>query len=469
MRRTIFAVSAANGAVALLSLARNILIARLISVEDFGLASTFAITVAMFEMASVGLVQLIVQARDGDSPGFLATIQTLQILRSVLGAAILIGLAWPIAALFGRPDMAWAYQALAVTPLLRGFRHLGIYHAQRQNRFGPLIATELPATLASVAAVWPAALLLGDFRVMLVALVVYDAVRVAASLAVARMPFRLAWRRDVIARAFGFGWPLLLNGLLMFWVFQGDRVIVGSLVGFEALGWFSAAFGLLLMPTTVIASTLQTLLMPRLSGLQDDRAGFDALALLVVQACLAISAAMAAGVALLGPAVYVLAYGASYAPGLPVFMLLAVAGAARLIKVAPTIIAMARGQTRLPLYGNLLRAGFVGVGAVAVWLWRDPRVLAGAAIAGEALSVMVMLWLCRGRLGLSLRPAGAALLAGAGTLIAATLYFVLAPPTLATAFGVDSGRVVLALSPLAMLLAAPELRRAGWRLLRGGT
>ena len=55
-----------NLGVALLKFARNILVARLLSVENFGIAATFAIVFGFIEMlAFLGLDRFLIQTRNG--------------------------------------------------------------------------------------------------------------------------------------------------------------------------------------------------------------------------------------------------------------------------------------------------------------------------------------------------------------------------------------------------------------------
>jgi O-antigen/teichoic acid export membrane protein len=65
-----------NGLAAILGLVRNIMIARLLSVDDFGIASTFAMTMAFVDMsANIGIDRLVVQSKEGQSERFQATLQ----------------------------------------------------------------------------------------------------------------------------------------------------------------------------------------------------------------------------------------------------------------------------------------------------------------------------------------------------------------------------------------------------------
>ena len=107
-----------------LALIRNIIIARILSPEDFGVAATFIITLSLLQSVSeVAADKLQVQAKDGDDKRLQQVMHLFQLMRGVFGAAILIIFARPIAGLFGAPEAAWAFQWLALIPLLRGLAH----------------------------------------------------------------------------------------------------------------------------------------------------------------------------------------------------------------------------------------------------------------------------------------------------------------------------------------------------------
>ena len=142
MLRTALVILSGNAASSLLLLVRNLVIARLISVEDYGIAATFGIIMALIEMASyLGLQQQIVQSKDGEDPHFQAALQGFQVLRGVAAASVLFVSAGLIARFLGIPEIAWAYQVIALVPLLNAFKHFDIYRLNRAMRFGPMILT----------------------------------------------------------------------------------------------------------------------------------------------------------------------------------------------------------------------------------------------------------------------------------------------------------------------------------------
>ena len=150
------------------SFARNIVIARLLSVEDVGIAAIFVITVSLLErMSYIALDRFLVQAADGDDPRVQAVAQAFQAARGVLSAVLLIVLAGPIASLFGVPEVAWAFQVFAIYPLARGFVHLDLARLQREMRFKVVVWSDTLPQLVTLAIAAPLALWLDDYRVVL--------------------------------------------------------------------------------------------------------------------------------------------------------------------------------------------------------------------------------------------------------------------------------------------------------------
>lgn len=266
MLRNALLILSGNATSSLLLLMRNLIVARLIPVSDYGVAATFAIVMAGVEMASsLGLQQQIVQAKSGNEPRFQATLQAFQLVRGVLAGALLFFLAGPMAAFFGIPEVAWAYQILAIIPVLKALVHFDVHRLHRQMRFGPsLLSNVIPAAF-SLALVWPLTWLFGDWKVMLYSLLVQAILIAAVSHFLAERRYELAWDTQIIAGSLRFGWPLLVNTGLMFLVFQGDKMIVGRLLGIEALAIFAMGVTLTLTPTLVLAKTSQNLFLPRVS------------------------------------------------------------------------------------------------------------------------------------------------------------------------------------------------------------
>lgn len=409
MFRSALLILSGNAAASLLLLARNLIVARLISVEDYGIAATFAISMAVVEMMSqLGLQQQIVQAKDGDNTRFQAGLQGFQVLRGVLSGMILFFAAGLIADFLNIPEIAWAYQVMALVPVLTALQHFDIHRLNRQMRFWPVVLTGAVPALISLAAVWPLYLWLGDYRVMLWAIITQIALMTIVSHIVAERPYRLLLDRAIMAGSLRFGWPLLVNGILMFGVFNGDKLIVGRVLGMETLAIFAMGFTLTLTPTLVMAKSAQNFFLPQLSKVdQDTQAGvaqFQHLSMTTLQVSLLNGAILVVAIALLGAFFVQALLGEKYAALIPLLVPMSVLQAMRVAKSGNAVVALSVGHTANAMLANMVRVATLPLVWYALVQGVDLLGVIWIATGGEVLGYFLSLWLLHRRVGTGLRP-----------------------------------------------------------------
>ena len=403
MFRSALLILSGNAAASLLLLARNLIVARLISMEDYGIAATFAITMAVVEMASqLGLQQQIVQAKDGEDPRFQAALQGFQVLRGVIAGVLLFLAAGWIAQFLGIPEVAWAYQVMALVPVFNALQHFDIHRLNRQMRFWPMVLTGAVPALISLITIWPLYVWFGDYRVMLWAIIVQIGLMMVVSHLVAERPYRIVLDRAIMAGSLRFGWPLLVNGMLMFAVFNGDKLIVGRVLGMETLAIFAMGFTLTLTPTLVMAKSAQNFFLPQLSAAASG-AGFQFLSMVTMQAILVMGVSIVVGIALIGAPLIQGLLGDKYAALIPFMIWLAIMQAVRVGKAGPALVALAVGQTTNTMIANLIRVMVLPVCWYVAVTTGDLMVIIWVATLGEVLGYIASLLLVRIRLTMSLR------------------------------------------------------------------
>ncbi|MFA7433427.1 MAG: oligosaccharide flippase family protein [Gemmobacter sp.] len=422
MFRTALLILSGNAFSSLMTLLRTLIVVRLISVEDYGIAATFAISLAIVEMMSaLGLQQMIVRDSRGDDPHFQAALQGFQMLRAVVLAVVLFLLAPFFAGFLGVPEVTWAYRLLALVPLLNGLKHFDIHRLNRRMSFRPLILSNAVPAVVSVLLVWPLFLLFGDFRVMLWAVLMQAVFGVAVSHLVAERRFRLVFDVAVIREGLGFGWPILVNGALLFAVFHGEKLIVGRELGMEVLAIFAMGMTLTLTPTLVMAGSLSNFFLPQVSAVKDERERFNALSLAVIQASLLGGALFLVAMLFVGgPLVHVL-LGEKYAPLVPYLVWLAALQAVRVFKVGGAVLALATGHTRNPMYANVLRVALLPLGWYVVARGGSLLLLIQIAILGEILGMIVASVFSHHILKVPFRPVVLPLLLTAGVVLLSCL------------------------------------------------
>lgn len=355
IKKAVFLVTG-NAMGFLLLLVRNLIVARLISPENYGVASTFAISMSIVEMLSyLGLTQLIVVDKDGDDPHFQAAMHGFQALRGCFASLVLFLIAGPYAAFLGITHIAWAYELLALIPFISGFQHYDPHRLRRHMKFTPTILSNSVPALASVLSVWPLTLVFGDYRIMLYALFVQAFAMVILSHLTAERRYKLTLDYALMKKASLFGWPLLLNGMLMFAVFNGERLIVGRELGMGQFAYFSMCFTLTLTPTLVLASSCQSLFLPMLTAVRDSPEKFQRLAITVMEVSLLITIAMVVGAALFGPPVAHLLTGPKYLPILSILIPMSVMQALRVARSGSGLAALSVGQSGNSMAGTMVR------------------------------------------------------------------------------------------------------------------
>lgn len=384
------------------SFIRNVIVARLISTADFGIAATFAITLSLIEMLSnLAADKLILQSKKGDDPGFQETLQFVQFGRGIFSSVWLFLLAGPVSRLFGVPEATWAFRWLAVIPLLRGLIHQDIYRFQRNMQFGPSILADALAIGLSTLATYPFGRLFPDYSCLLWLILLQTATLAVMSHIVAERSYRWSFTKEHVTDLYRFGWPLLLNGILLFGIMQGDRFLIGSanklfgrsLYTLSDLGLYSVVFALTFAPTMLLSNVSIPLFLPLLSKAQSEFNVFIKRYDMVCRFITLSGGAIAIILITSGTLIIKFIYGEKYSVNTGgIVAWLGAMQAFRLIRTGPTIAAMAKGDTKNSLYSNIYRSVALVAALVVVATGGSVASIAATGFFGEFIALIYCLW-----------------------------------------------------------------------------
>ncbi len=401
------------------SFVRNMILARLLSKADFGMAAVFGMVLSLLEFtAKLGVGRFLVRDKEGDEPAFVATGHALQAVAALCSAILIVLLAPLLARWFGIGDHAWALMVLAGMVLARGLQHLDVQRFERHLRFGPSAMTEaVPQVLITVAA-WPLATWLPDYRAVLILLMGKALVSLALSHALAERPYRWTWHPEFGRRMIRFGWPLLLTGFLMFGIMQGDQFLVATFYDMTDLAPYAAAVALVMAPQFLFGRVFNTVTLPLVARVQDDAVLFVRRYQQVVGA-MTLYAAISTAVLMVGAEAWMRGvYGAKYAGAGVLMAWLAAVAAFRALRMAVAVANIAKGDSQSQLIANLWRTSSL---LPAFWVASQGRPLwwiAACGLIGELLATGACVWRLWKQagvpVGLTLRPAlGLLVLTGA--------------------------------------------------------
>ena len=444
----------------LIQMASTVVLARLLDPSDFGLVAMIMAIVGVADLLrDFGMSGAIIQAKKLSDAAWSSVLWFSAAFGTLL--MVLVAASAPlVAALYGEQRLVVLTLAIAPTLLLNGLAMPMQAKIQRNMGFGTLATIDVIAMLVgaggAIAAafagwgVWSLVVLAGAGQVY----------RLVALWVAAHPRFgRPRVDRSVI--------PLLTTGgsifgvqLLNYAARNLDNVIIGRELGSAALGQYSRAYSLFLLPLQQLTGPIGRVALPVLSSLQDDAERFRRYvrgALLVIGYLSLPTYAILAAVS--GPLIELL-LGPQWTASAVVFSLLAIAGIAQAIGNVQgwLYIALGRAHRQLVYYvitRPMVIAGFF----VGIW-WAGMNGLALLyGLITLALLVPGFFFAIRGTFVTAgdvirpiLRPALVAPLsfaAAAGTLIAFPM-----PAIASLIVGVAAGVV-----PFALALLIPAYRR----------
>jgi O-antigen/teichoic acid export membrane protein len=398
MRAPIYLLTMHLGVEAL-ALGRNIIIARLLGPAEMGRATLLAVTLRMLEMASdCATDRLLIQATDGNRPSMQATAQGIEILRGGISGLLVLSLGAILPVLIESAPSLAAFTCLAVIPMLKGFVHLDFRRQQRKLEFRSAALVELSASLVSLVAIWPLTQVFSDYRIVLMVACVQAMAFVTASHLLAVRPYRVRWEHKKVSRFIAFGWPLAMNGLLMFLVFQGDRFLVAASCSAAELGRYAVAFQLSLLPVLILSRIGNSVFLPILSPAKADAVRFRSELKSGTVLTILLSILVGVGVFTFEESVIAILYGPEFVVSSGLIVCLALMHSARLLRTMPSVAAVARGDSVQPLLVNLVRAFGVLAAGIVAFQGMGLTAIAAAGCAGEIVALLFSFGLIHRRL-----------------------------------------------------------------------
>jgi len=252
------------------SLIRLVILARILSPNDFGLMGIALLTMATLDTFSqTGFQQALIQKKK-DIKSYLDSTWTVLILRGFILFAILYFIAPYAATFFNVPEAKPIIQIIGFAVLLQAFTNIGAIYFQKELEFNKQFIYQLSGTLADFIVAISAALILRSVWALVLGLLAGNFTRFVVSYLI--HPYRPHLNKDLgkAKELFGFGKWILGSSILIFLLTQGDDIFVGKLLGATALGFYQMAYRISNMPATELTHVISQVSFPAYSKLQDD-------------------------------------------------------------------------------------------------------------------------------------------------------------------------------------------------------
>lgn len=340
-----------------LRLASNLILARLLFPEVFGLMALVNIFIQGLKMFSdIGLGPSIIQHQRGEDESFLQTAWTIQIVRGVAIWLCVCVIAWPVARIYGQPLLFLLLPAAGVANLIAGVNSMSFFTLNRQMRLGRLTAVRITSQVAGllciIALAWFFRYRLGWQEecawAMVIGGIFSSTVKAILShIWLPGMRHRPGWDAEAARDIIHFGKWILASTALAFLAQQGDRLVLGGLLTIGELGIYSIALFLSQALVNAIRTLARRVLFPVYSQLlrqrpPDLKGRVLKIRVVLLAGALPFCCALAIG----GDALIELLYDDRYQAAGWMLQLLAVGAVADVINTSISPVVLAAGSSR---------------------------------------------------------------------------------------------------------------------------
>ncbi|ABB32410.1 undecaprenyl-diphospho-oligosaccharide flippase [Geobacter metallireducens GS-15] len=253
---------------AIIQFVTTIYLARILTPQDYGIVGFAQIfSNFMIQFCDFGINNAVVQKKEIDSTT-LYTAFTLKVILSLIIFALII-IAAPLSYYFnGQHEIPTVIRALSLNFLISIFIFLPQVVLTRNLDYKKLVG---PQTLAlvgsSICSVYMAYLGFGYWSVVGASLL-SNLLNAAMLVIIKPVSLRVVFDSSIARQLLGFGWSLLLPGIIVFVIFNTDNFLIGSLSGIEQLGYYSIAFNWGSMVCVLMGGMFHKVLFPTFSKLQ---------------------------------------------------------------------------------------------------------------------------------------------------------------------------------------------------------
>ncbi|MBN1868298.1 lipopolysaccharide biosynthesis protein [Candidatus Sumerlaeota bacterium] len=387
---------AAQGCKVVLQLSSTILLARLLVPEDFGLVVMVTSVTGILDMLKdLGLSVATVQ-RQKLSHKQMSTAFWINAGLGALLMLIAMACAPLLAWFYGKPQLVGIAVALSLTQLIGG---LGMQHwalLKRKMRFKAIAGLEIAAWVFALSLAAVLALLGAGYWALVAIHLGYAFFLAAGSF------FLSPWRPGPPERGVGARSLLAFGSNVMGWQFSNyftrntDNLLIGWRWGEAALGYYTKAYNLLMMPLRQINYPMGDVMIPGLSRAQDNPQRFRALYLEALFFISFFTLPAAALLIILAQEVVLLVLGDQWVPAIRIFRLLGIATLVEPIVHTVTWLYISRGRGAGLLRWSVFST-LCAVAAYAVGLrWGAHGVAAAYSVVLLSLTVPALYFATRG-------------------------------------------------------------------------
>ncbi|MCZ6860782.1 MAG: MOP flippase family protein [Alphaproteobacteria bacterium] len=360
-------------AVTVLQFAQLAVLARLLVPEDFGLMAMMMVVIGFAQaFADMGISNAIIHRQD-TTDDHLSSLYWLNILAGIVLILLLLAAVPGVVTLFTEPRLAELIPVIALIFLIAPFGQVYQALLQKNLRFRELSVSEISGAALGAAVAITAAVAGQGIYALIFGQLANTACRTAVLIGYGWREWRpsLHFRRRDLDNYLSFGLFQMGERSINFLGQRVDQLLIGALLGAQALGYYHLAFNLVILPVTRINPVLTRVAFPIFARVQNDAAKLRHGYMTMQRVLSAVNFPLLLGLAAVAPVFIPLVLGEQWAPSIVLVQFLAGVALIRSTGNPVGSLLLGKGRADLGFYWN-----------VWVVLTQIPAVYVGAKVGG---------------------------------------------------------------------------------------
>ncbi|MDX2367601.1 MAG: lipopolysaccharide biosynthesis protein [Colwellia sp.] len=304
-----------------ISIISIMILARLLTPEDFGLMALASSIYIMVELIrAFGFSTALIQKQDAERAHY-DTAWTMQIIFALLSSSILYGVSDIAADYYSDDRLIAILEVLSVIIVINGFNNIGVVEFRKQMTFNREFKYQLLIKLSGFFVTIPLAWYLQSYWALLMGMLSGKIVSLILSYAMQnyRPKITLVEWRSLL----GFSSWLLINNILFFINNYSHNFILGKLSGANVLGLYSISNEVATMTTNEIVAPINSAALPGYAKIAHDKEKLKESYLKVLSSIIIIAVPSAVGIAAIAPIFVPVLLGEKWVEAIPVIQLIA--------------------------------------------------------------------------------------------------------------------------------------------------
>lgn len=251
---------------------RNLILARILLPDAFGLMAAVVASVAAIEaFTEVGFKQSLIQNKKGDNEDFLNVIWWFSSLRGLLIYLIAISVTPLICDFYHRPDAVLSLRVGFLVILFNSMVSPRLHVLEKEMRFKRWVVLVQSAGLLGTLVGIVSAFYLRNVWALILAYITESFLRFLMSFVFYPIKPRFRIQREYAREIRSFSKSIYGLPVLMMLFAQTDVFVIGKVLSFEKLGLYYLAKDLADFPNKILSKIISPLVLPTFSLMQDER------------------------------------------------------------------------------------------------------------------------------------------------------------------------------------------------------